>query len=268
MSDAHRLAPLLALGESEIYTQPWPDYVAWLGLTDADIPALLQIVLHSEWQGRDWAHEPDAWAPIHAWRAIGQLRSQTAVHPLIEFSDRMVDNEWVWAELPFVFAMLGPLAIPPLTKYVTENPQKYPTAYTAINALSQIGVSYPEARPLITVFFTNRVSKAPENHPSVNGYLVRALIDLRAEEAVPAIREAFEQNLVDEAVTGEWNDVLVAFGLADPIDGGPADGDSAPRGSSPLTQSSQPAPKVGGKKKDKARRKQAKKAKKENRRRR
>src|SRR5205085_2065395 len=126
-------------------------------------PDLLHIVLDTPWEGRDWDNEPDAWAPIHAWRAIAQLRSQRAVQPLLELIDRSTNNEWVWSEIPYVYAALGPLAIPALSKYITENGQKFATAYTAISALSQIGQYYPDARPLITVFLQDRLSKAQEN---------------------------------------------------------------------------------------------------------
>src|SRR5574341_1156700 len=267
MSNAHPLAPLLALGATDIYTQPWPDYVTWLNLTEAHVPALLQIVLETPWENRDWEHEPDAWAPIHAWRAIGQLRAQAAIQPLIALIDRSVDNEWVWSEIPTVYAMLGPLAIPALSKYVRENGKKVASAYTAIMALSQIGQMYPDTAPLITIFLTERLSKAPENHPSVNAYLVRALIDLKTDESVPVAREAYELGLVDASISGEWNDVLVEFGLAEPLDGSPgrasesdmtsSHGDGSPHQSTPKKSS----------KKEKAKRKQAKKFRKEHRRR-
>lgn len=268
MDDRDRLAPLLALGATDVYTQPWPDYVSWLNLTEAHVPELLRIIFETPWENRDWDHEPDAWAPIHAWRAIGQLRSQTAIQPLIDLIDRSVDNEWVWSDIPLVFAMLGPLAIAPLSKYVRENPQKYATTYTAITALSQIGQYYPDATPLIAAFLNDRLSKAPENHPAVNGYLVRALVDLKAEESVPVIREAFEEGLVDESVTGEWYDILVEFGLADPLDGSPRHASDDEGGVPGGTGAAQPSLKHGKpeNKKDKSKRKQAKKSKKANRR--
>src|SRR5687768_12419344 len=165
MSD-YPLAPLLTLGATDVYTNPWPDYVSWLNLTEADVPELLRIVLETPWEGRDWDHEPDAWAPIHAWRAIAQLRSQQAAQPLIELIDRSTNNEWVWSEIPYVYAAIGPLAITALTAYITDHGQKAETAYTAITALSQIGQYYPESKLLINAFLKDRLEKAQENHPS------------------------------------------------------------------------------------------------------
>jgi hypothetical protein len=267
MSDTHPLAPLVALGATDVYAQEWPDYVSWLHLTEANVPDLLRIVLETSWENRDWDHEPDAWAPIHAWRAIGQLRSQAAIQPLIELLDRYPDNELIWNEIPYVYALLGVLAIPPLTKYVAEHPQKVGSSYTAITALSQLGQYYPEARPLMTAFLRDRIIKAQENHPAINGYLVRALMDMRDEESVPAVREAFEESLVDESITGEWNDVLVAFGLADAQDADLLSSDGpSPRRSAPSTAHTHSGvPTQRESKKEKNKRKQAKKAQKANR---
>jgi len=272
MSDTYPLAPLLTLGVTDIYSEQWPDYVSWLNLTEANVPDLLRIVLETPWEGRDWENEPDAWAPIHAWRAIAQLRSQAAIKPLIHLIDRSENNEWVWSEIPYVYAMLGPLSIPPLSKYIQESGMKATTAYTAINALSQIGQYYPETQPLLKVFFKDRITAARENHPAVNAYMVRALMGLEADDAVPAIREAYEEGLVDESISGDWADVLVEFGLADPLDGSP------PR-RTPQEQINTPRPSgtgggyptgigIGGNKlskKDKKKRKQAKRAQKQNR---
>ncbi|MBD1862704.1 MULTISPECIES: hypothetical protein [Trichocoleus] len=52
----------------------------------------------------------EIWAPIHAWRSLGQLRAEAAIEPLLSLLHRMDDegNEWIGEELPEVLACLQP----------------------------------------------------------------------------------------------------------------------------------------------------------------
>jgi len=54
-------------------------------------------------------------APIHAWRVLGQLRAEVAVRPLIDlFEKRDAKDDWFLSDLPKALGMIGPAGIPPV----------------------------------------------------------------------------------------------------------------------------------------------------------
>ena len=70
-----------------------PDYVTEYSLTAEHIPAL--IGLATKWV--DEHPDNDAvYAPVHAWRALGQLRAVEAVQPLLDVQDVLdkIDDDW------------------------------------------------------------------------------------------------------------------------------------------------------------------------------
>jgi len=79
------VSELLTLGDcSKIGA--WPDYLA-LGLGPQHIPDLIRMALDEELHWAD-SDSLDVWLPVHAWRALGQLRAEAAVEPLAGLLDR------------------------------------------------------------------------------------------------------------------------------------------------------------------------------------
>src|SRR5438045_717083 len=61
--------------------QNWPDYLE-LGLGPEHIPDLVRMTADEElWEAGEDASEN--WAPVHAWRALGELSAVNAVEPLL-----------------------------------------------------------------------------------------------------------------------------------------------------------------------------------------
>ena len=74
---------LYFLGEKAARSRPWPDYLA-LGICDEHTPELIRIVRHTQSIWADEEYSDDlAFTPLHAWRALGQLRAQDVIDPLI-----------------------------------------------------------------------------------------------------------------------------------------------------------------------------------------
>ena len=93
------VARLLTMGESErISPEQWPDYHE-LGIGPEQIPDLIQMAT-DEALNEASSESPEVWAPVHAWRALGQLRAVEAVEPLLELFDKLQDDDWVHEELP------------------------------------------------------------------------------------------------------------------------------------------------------------------------
>ena len=102
---------LLTYGRPEPRSaQDWPDYLE-LGLGPEHIPDLLRMTANEElWEAGEDASEN--WAPVHAWRALGQLRAVNAVEPLLHLLVERVRDDWAMDELPQVYGLIGAAAIP------------------------------------------------------------------------------------------------------------------------------------------------------------
>ena len=89
---------------------------------------------------------PQSWAPVHAWRALGRLRSVTAIEPLISLLSAAEQDDWIPSELPKVFAMIRPAAIGPLAEHLANPTHELSSRTSAAESLTQIGTSHPESQ--------------------------------------------------------------------------------------------------------------------------
>ncbi len=203
---------LLTYGESNRITpEEWPDYRE-LGIGPEHVPELIQMATDEELNVAA-AESTEVWAPVHAWRALGQLRAVAAVEPLLELFDRLEDDDWVHEELPAVFGLIGPAALPALAAYLADLSHTDSSRISTITGIEKIGKRWPDARAEALAILTERLERFEENEPDVNAFLVEALVELGAKEAAPLIERAFAEGYVDPMVMGDWDDVQVELGL-------------------------------------------------------
>lgn len=175
------IAQLLTYGECTVTPiQEWVDYAS-LGLTPADIPQLIQMATDPELYEAE-LDSIEGWAPVHAWRALAQLRAGVAVEPLLQAYERFGEQdgwwEWFSDELPDVFTMMGEAAIPGIRNYVsyqTQSAERVSAQLTAIGGLEKIGKANPELQPQCIEICTTELTHASEHDPEVNGFLVGVL---------------------------------------------------------------------------------------------
>jgi len=188
------------------------------GLTPADVPRLIHLA--DQWYGgeMDWEHvdwstfkwdDPHLWAPVHAWRALGQLRAVEAVEPLLEMLNRarQCDDDWAMSDLPEVFASMGPLAIEPLGRYLLEPAREQYARSAAGDALVKIAKAFPETRSDCVACVTDALRQADGSHTNFNAFLLANLLGLQATESAETIERAFAANLIDESICGDWYEV-------------------------------------------------------------
>jgi PBS lyase HEAT-like repeat len=203
---------LLTYGESNRITpDEWPDYRE-LGIGPEHIPELIRMATDEE-LNLAAAESTEVWAPLHAWRALGQLRAVEAVEPLLELFDRLEDDDWVHEELPVVFGLIGPTALPALAAYLADLSHTDSSRISAIRSIEEIGKRWPEARAEALAMLEERLERFEENESDVNAFLVEALVELGAKEAAPLIERAFAEGYVDPMVMGDWEDVQIELGL-------------------------------------------------------
>jgi hypothetical protein len=206
---------LLTYGESErIGPDDWPDYQE-LGIGPEHVPELIQMATDEALHEAD-SESTEVWAPLHAWRALGQLHAVEAVEPLLELFDRLEYDDWVHEELPVVFSLIGPAALPALAAYLADLSHTDSSRISATASMEKIGKQWPDARRETVALLEDRLERFEENEPDVNAFLVEALVELGAKAAAPLIERAFAEGYVDPIVMGDWGDVQVELGLKSP----------------------------------------------------
>ncbi len=192
---------LLTCGVNDWITlDKWPDYRE-LGIGPEHIPDLIQMATDEELNEAD-AQSTEVWAPMHAWRALGQLRAVEAVEPLLGLFDKLEDDDWVHEELPDVFGKIGPAALPALSEYMADLSHDISSQISAITSIEKIGKRWSDAKGECLALLEKRLERFEENEPLVNGFLVRALMKLGAKKAAPLIERAFDEGYVDPMVIG------------------------------------------------------------------
>lgn len=212
MSYSSPVAELLTFGDIRGSTE-WPDYLD-LGLGPEHVGELIEM---STDEDLNWG-DPDSlevWAPIHAWRALGQLRATEAVEPLLGMFDELEESDWPGEELPRVYGMIGREAIPALARYLSRPSRGLWPRVWAANSLEQIGAQDPSAREECVAVLSRQLERFPKNDPTLNGFLVSYLLTLRAVETAPLMERAFAAGYVDPTIAGDWEDVQMEMGLKD-----------------------------------------------------
>jgi hypothetical protein len=204
---------LLALGGADS-RRSWPDYVARFGLTVEHVPDLIRMATDPELNLGD-PKSDGVWAPLHAWRALGQLRAEAAVEPLLRLlTDEESDDDWAYEELPDVLGMIGPAALPALETALSDvSVDTYARAAVA-RAFVRIAADYPATRER-SVELLSRELERPGNPPELCGFILGSLLDLKAVEAAPVIERAFAAGRIDESIAGDWPEAQYELGLAD-----------------------------------------------------
>ena len=160
-----------------------------------------------------WA-DPDSlevWAPVHAWRVLGQLHAEDAIEPLMQLFHDEDDGDWAGEELPAVYQLIGPPALSALASYLADDFYGTLPRATAAHSLERIGNTYPEAKEPCLRALTEQLEHYRDNDPLLNSFLISELIDLGSVESLPLVKQAFDSDSVDLMVAGDLEDVEIEF---------------------------------------------------------
>jgi hypothetical protein len=195
----------------------WSDYIKEIGLNSQHIPDLINMAVDKELNEAD-SNSLRASAPIHAWRALGQLGSGDAVKPLTNLFHELQDNEWLSEEMPKVFGMIGKTAISELGVYLAEKSHPVFSRITATNSLEEIAKHHQESAKNCIEVLTKQLKLFLENPEELNGFIIASLIQLQAVESAPIIKAAFLADVVPEDITGDWEEVREILNIDDVIE--------------------------------------------------
>lgn len=191
------------------------DYVDEFELTCQHIPELIRLAADAEIYAREWDEDdPVLWAPVHARRALGQLKAVEAVQPLL---DSMVQfgelDDTFLSDLPKIFAEIGPSAIPTLVAMLSDSGKDEFDRACCSNALARIGKEHPESRDECVALLSAELARNGDESRFLNALLVDDLVKLKAVESAGTIEAAFAAGVIDESVVGNWERVQFELGI-------------------------------------------------------
>lgn len=204
-------------------------------LGDENVRALIQMALDPALLDGD-PDTAEVWAPVHAWRALGQLRAEASAAPLLDLLRMPEVDDAAAGDLPVVFGMIGPSTLPLLTGFLADRTNSEYGLAVGTSAVSSVGERTPACRDECIDILVRMLDPAGSLDPSTGGFVVSALLDLKAVEAIEAIRHAFGRGAVEVSIPGDLEDVEIDLGLRDRrTTRRPNYGMLAAGGSSPLT---------------------------------
>lgn len=200
---------LLTAGECRM--RDFGDYSEY-GFTREHIPELIRMAgddsLH--WADSDSA---EVYAPIHAWRVLGQLKATEAIEPLLQLLHTYDDHDWVHEEIPLIMEMIGPAALSALRHHLAEPEHEDFPRVAAARSVSLIGSADPDYRDECVDILTRQLQQFKTNEKVLNAFLISYLIDLNAVESADTIEKAYAAERVDLTILGDWEDVQIQLGV-------------------------------------------------------
>ncbi len=209
------ISKLLTLGEVQ-RTPQWRDYLA-LGFGPEHVPDLIRMALDDGLHHAK-SDSSEVWATVHAWRALAQLHAEDAAEPLTRLLSRIDEfgDDWVGEDLPRVFGILGPAAIPTLRDYLADSAHGLWARVAAAHSLQEIADQHPHIRDDVIAVLAGQLEYFEEQNRTLNACIVSYLAcDLKAVTAAPIIEKAYAAGRVDLTVLGDWEDAQVYLGLID-----------------------------------------------------
>ena len=189
----------------------WPDYLE-LGLAEDHVPELIGMISDQTLHNAS-GDSLEVWAPLHAWRALGQLKAVEACEPLVRLYQILPNDDWASVELPKVFSLIGPAAIPAIQGYLCDNAVDELHKIAVPSCLEFMALDHPGHRDDCIAILEEQLSFYKTNGEGFNAFLILSLVKLQARDAIETIRAAFNAGLVDITVMGDLEDVEMELGL-------------------------------------------------------
>lgn len=209
-SFAAPVAELLTLGEP-LFGPERPNYVAAHGFTHEHVPELLRMLDAREFDELD-EDDVRSWAPIHAARALGQLRAEQAIEPLIDFARRHPQDDYLVLEQ--IMEDIGPPAVEALLQWL-----RLAADYehmTPVEALKRIALAHPSERTRITSELAAVLLNFERRPEPLNALLCDALCALDATAHRALVAQVLDSGRFDESFVDELAAVDAWAGL--PVD--------------------------------------------------
>jgi hypothetical protein len=158
---------------------------------------------------------PAVYVPIHAWRALSQMRPAEAVPVALKMLDRLEGllDDAAFEAFAFIWAMIGEPAIQPLAAYMADASHPEHSRVCVAHGLCEVGQRDQARRDAAVERLAEALNRQETDVESLNGFLVSYLLDLKAVESAEAIERAYAADCVDLAITGNWARARAELGV-------------------------------------------------------
>lgn len=199
------VSKLLTYGESD-RSRVWPNYLS-LGFTEKDIPELIKMLLDDKLNNSK-SDSLEVWAPLHAWRTLGQLKAVTAIEPLLK--QIYIDDDWVCDEIPRVLAMIGEESIPYIDKFLETEKEPFPKIHL-LKGLELLGKMNPDTKSKCIEILEKYLNEYKTNDHTYNAFLILHLAHLNSHASYSLVKEVYKSKAVDESVIGNLQSIQSDF---------------------------------------------------------
>lgn len=202
-----KIQDIYKLGQPNANDAIWPDYMQH-GFDSSDVADLMHVITDDASED-----EVGVWAPVYAWRILGQLKSPVAIEPLIAVFDKLEEDAWALNELPWVMGMIGASAIEPLSHHLNDFERPEMSRTIAMEGLAKIVIQHPSSRKTVIKHLRQYMDKPDIDAFSFNARLVLSIIDIKAIELMNEVRKMYEVGCIDDSSAGDLEEVEIKFGL-------------------------------------------------------
>ena len=193
----------LGSGRSEVTARFTPDQVAWpsysaaCGLGDKDVG---QLVAMLDDLALDQGAGVMAWARVHAYRALGQLRAGDAGKALIAAFDTAIrrKDDRARAELPVVLEMIGAALCEQAMVSLQDGALDTYVRVVMASVLGGMGQTRAQLRPRCVRALMAALEHGKQNDPRLNSGLILSLKLLNTAKADKLIQQVCRDGLADE----------------------------------------------------------------------
>ncbi len=210
------VSQLLTLGETHIHDSR--NYLK-MGFTHEHILELIRLVEDKEMRNLPWDEKgkvpPQAYAQVHAWRALAQLGAVEAIPAfiaLLHYIDED-DDDYIGEEIPIMLGKLGAPAIDPCREYLADQSHSTFARVAAGYALSEVGKQHPETPDSCIRALVSTLQDYQSDEVTVNAFTLSYLAELKAVEAAPLAEEIFKAGCAELEVAGDYEDYQIRVGL-------------------------------------------------------
>jgi hypothetical protein len=188
----------------------WLDY-GRLGIGPEHLAPLLMMVNDSRLAASVDPELPAAWGPVHALRAVAELRDPRALEPLLAVLTANHADDWLSESALAALVMLGGDAVAACAPFLLNPGQPEHARCTVIDALATIAEVDAAAAPHCVDALAALLRRPDWLTPFVASFAVASLAELRATEHLGLAREIFDAGLVDPVDFTSWDGVVEEF---------------------------------------------------------
>lgn len=225
MLDQKKIDQLASFSEPS-WDKEWINYRE-LNFNENDIDGLIEVILNADLFWNEDDNDTNIWTvPVHAWRAIGQLKATKAIEPIISCFDEYYNSDWAMEEFPVVMAMIGKEAIDPLKQNLFSNKTSENAKIESVFCLTEIAKHKHQNNEIfdsVIGILASYLANPDKDRPDLNGSVVSFLYDLHKVRPVSLgiielIRKLYKDGLVDLIHMGDIEDVEIYFGVREKRD--------------------------------------------------